>query len=191
MAKPGHAGRASRLENQTTPRPPAGRRGRLRRRLRYLRRARELMLRDLGGLALRDPPQRRRGHRRARDRSLTGKVERIRGLDAESHALETALGSPRGEAVVFEPGIGGTCPNCGELFSSAAHFCADCGASVTNLPDPAAPVGQLAMDVEAAPDAGADDRPAHAPERRTVLAQVVGERGSAPRPRRRREDATR
>ncbi len=36
------------------PRPscarPAGRRGRLRRRLRYLRRARELMLRDLGGL---------------------------------------------------------------------------------------------------------------------------------------------
>ncbi|HZB75989.1 MAG TPA: hypothetical protein VE526_07180, partial [Solirubrobacteraceae bacterium] len=31
-------------------RPLAGRRARLRRRLRYLRRARELMLRDLGGL---------------------------------------------------------------------------------------------------------------------------------------------
>ena len=39
------------VDPATAPmRPPAGRRGRLRRRLRYLRRARELMLRDLGGL---------------------------------------------------------------------------------------------------------------------------------------------
>ena len=137
------------LENQTTPRPPAGRRGRLRRRLRYLRRARELMLRDLGGL-LYEVHRSGGGDVDAHATVLTTKVQRISGLDAEAHALETALASSRPEALVFEPGIGGTCPNCGELFSSAAHFCANCGASVTDLPAPAAPAGQLAMDVEAA-----------------------------------------
>ena len=156
------------LENQTTPRPPAGRRGRLRRRLRYLRRARELMLRDLGGL-LYEVHRSGGGNVDAHATVLTTKVQRISGLDAEAHALETALASSRPEALVFEPGIGGTCPNCGELFSSAAHFCANCGASVTDLPAPAAPVGQLAMDVEAATPSPSP--PASPPRRLRPLAR--------------------
>ena len=42
-------------------------------------------------------------------------------------ALEEALGTPRGTTVIREPGVGGTCPRCGELHASDAHFCAHCG----------------------------------------------------------------
>jgi hypothetical protein len=106
--------------------PPAGRRGRLRRRLRYLRRARELMLRDLGGL-LYEVHRTGGGDVSAHSAVIGGKVERLARLDAEAAAIETALGAPRGEAVVFEPGIGGTCAVCGELYGSAARFCSHCG----------------------------------------------------------------
>ena len=114
-------------------RPPAGRRGRLRRRLRYLRRARELMLRDLGGLVY---EIHRTGGADMTSHApiVTGKVDRIRQVDAESVALETALGAPRGETVVFQPGIGGTCVVCGELYPSDARFCAHCGQSTTEPP---------------------------------------------------------
>jgi hypothetical protein len=110
-------------------RPPAGRRGRLRRRLRYLRRARELMLRDLGGL-LYEVHRTGGGRIEAHATVVGAKVQRIAGLDAEAHALETALAAPRSETVVFEPGVGGTCATCGELYSSDAHFCSNCGAPV-------------------------------------------------------------
>ena len=163
------------LENQTTPRAPSGRRGRLRRRLRYLRRARELMLRDLGGL-LYEVHRSGGGNIDAHATVLTTKVQRISGLDAEAHALETALASPRPDALIFEPGIGGTCPNCGELFSSDAHFCANCGASVTDLPQaPPAPVAQLTMDVDAATPAPVV-APLTPPDRRRFWQRVAGNR---------------
>jgi hypothetical protein len=119
-------------------RPPAGRRGRLRRRLRYLRRARELMLRDLGGL-LYEVHRTGGGNIDAHRNIVNAKIERISGLDAEAHALETALATPRAEAVVFQPGVGGTCPVCGELYGSAARFCSNCGSQigVAGLPAPA------------------------------------------------------
>ena len=98
-------------------RPPAGRRGRLRRRLRYLRRARELMLRDLGGLLY--EIHRTGGGRVDQHATIVrAKVQRIAGLDAEAHAIEGALAAPRSETVVFEPGIGGTCAVCGELMAA-------------------------------------------------------------------------
>jgi hypothetical protein len=114
-------------------RPPAGRRGRLRRRLRYLRRARELMLRDLGGLVY-EIHRTGGGDMTSHAPIVTGKVDRIRQVDAESVALETALGAPRGETVVFQPGIGGTCVACGDLYPSDARFCANCGRSTTEPP---------------------------------------------------------
>jgi hypothetical protein len=110
-------------------RPPAGRRGRLRRRLRYLRRARELMLRDLGGL-LYEIHRTGGGNVEAHANVVGAKVQRIAGLDAEAHALETALAAPRADSVVFEPGVGGTCTTCGELHGSDAHFCANCGTPI-------------------------------------------------------------
>jgi hypothetical protein len=115
-------------------RPPAGRRGRLRRRLRYLRRARELMLRDLGGL-LYEIHRTGGGKVEAHANVVGAKVQRIAGLDAEAHALETALSAPRAETVLFEPGIGGTCATCGELYGSDARFCAHCGTPIGQVPE--------------------------------------------------------
>jgi hypothetical protein len=129
-------------------RPPAGRRGRLRRRLRYLRRARELMLRDLGGL-LYEVHRTGGGNVDAHATVIGAKVQRIAGLDAEAHALETALAAPRSETVVFEPGVGGTCETCGELYGGDAHFCANCGATIGT----AAPV----TPAEATPPTGTEE----------------------------------
>jgi len=109
------------------PRVVTGRRGRLRRRLRYLRRARELMLRDLGGL-LYEVHRTGDGDVTAHTATIGAKVERLAGLDAEAAAIETTLGATRGEAIVFEPGVGGACDVCGELYGSAARFCSHCGA---------------------------------------------------------------
>ena len=140
-------------------RPPAGRRGRLRRRLRYLRRARELMLRDLGGL-LYEVHRTGGGDVAGHATIVTAKVQRIRGVDAEAHALETALSASRAEAVLFQPGIGGTCTVCGELHGSEARFCSHCGAAIG-----AAPVETVAEEAVAAEPAAAED-PVVKPSRR-------------------------
>jgi hypothetical protein len=151
--------------------PPSGRRGKLRRRLRYLRRARELMLRDLGGL-LYEVHRTGGGDVTAHSQLIAAKVERLSSLDAEARAIESALGARRSEAVVFQPGIGGTCDACGELYGSAAHFCSNCGAPTgavaaapaeqrTVPPMPKAPAteaepGAATAATGAAPTAGAD-----------------------------------
>ena len=114
---------------QAAAQATTGRRGRLRRRLRYLRRARELMLRDLGGL-LYEVHRTGGGDVAAHTATIGAKVERLAGLDAEAAAIETALAAPRSQTVVFEPGIGGTCDVCGELYGSAARFCSHCGSPV-------------------------------------------------------------
>jgi hypothetical protein len=109
--------------------PTSARRGRLRRRLRYLRAVRELLLRDLGGFyheAHRDE----RGvepHRRL----LEAKANRLTTLDAEVRDLEARLEVPHPETLIREPGIGGSCPKCGELHASDARFCSRCGHALT------------------------------------------------------------
>jgi hypothetical protein len=106
----------------------SARRGKLRRRLRYLRHVRELLLRDLGGFTY-EIHRTAGGNAQEPHRRLTAaKAERLEALDAEMLALETRLGEPHAETVLREPGIGGTCPECGELHGSDAHFCARCGA---------------------------------------------------------------
>ena len=114
------------LEAGAAVAPPAGRPGRLRRRLRYLRRARELMLRDLGGLVY-EVHRSGGGDYSGHGAVIGSKVARLTSLDAESDAIEAALAAPRSETVVFQPGVGGTCDFCGELYSSAARFCSHCG----------------------------------------------------------------
>ena len=114
-------------------RPSTRRRGSLRRRQRYLERARQVMLRDLGGLVY---EIHRQEHADAKA-LVDAKVERLAAVDAELRELDHALG-PRGEAVLREPGIGGSCPNCGELHPSDAHFCARCGTALQ--PQDAPPV---------------------------------------------------
>jgi hypothetical protein len=96
-------------------------RGRLRRRLRYLRRVRELGFRDLGGLVFDQ-------HKfaRANDQLVAAKLAALAAVDAELRALEHALGDPRPITELREPGIS-ACPRCGALHGSEAHFCPSCG----------------------------------------------------------------
>ena len=101
--------------------PVTRRRSRLRRRARHLRSVREVLLRDLGGMVF-------EVHRvgAGGSEAVTAKLERLAGLDAELRELETLLDDRR-PMVVREPGIGGTCPNCNELYGSDARFCWACG----------------------------------------------------------------
>jgi ribosomal protein L32 len=107
--------------------PPTGKpsfrhRGRMRRRLRYLRRVRELGFRDLGGLVFDQ-------HKFSQPNTdLVGaKLGALGAVDAELRALEHALDDRRSVTELREPGIS-VCPRCGALHGSDAHFCPSCGA---------------------------------------------------------------
>jgi len=112
------------LDTLVGDRPTTRRRGRLRRRLRHLRGVREVLLRDLGGMVF-------EVHRAGAGETpaVAGKLTRLAAVDAELRELEASLDDRKG-MVVREPGIGGTCPNCGELFGSDARFCWACGIPV-------------------------------------------------------------
>jgi hypothetical protein len=99
-------------------------RGRLRRRLRYLRRVRELGFRDLGGLVFDQ-------HRfnRPNEELVRGKLAALHAVDAELRALETLLDDPRPIHELREPGIT-ACMRCGSLHGSDARFCPSCGLQV-------------------------------------------------------------
>ena len=122
-----------------------GRRRALRRRARFLRRARELALRDLGGVVY-------EARRRQQDggKVVEDKLQRLTAIDAELHGLEDALGTPRGETVIREPGVGGACARCGELHSSDARFCAHCGANLAEAAREAAEAQRKAAAEKAA-----------------------------------------
>jgi hypothetical protein len=104
------------------PRPSFRERGRVRRRVRYLRRLRELQLRDLGGLIF----ELRRFGRRRED-LVNQKLTQLAATDEELRHLETLLDDRRAIVQLREPGIGGTCANCGALHGSADRYCASCG----------------------------------------------------------------
>lgn len=106
-------------------RPGFRERGKMRRRVRYLRKVRELQVRDLGGLVFD-----LRRFERKRDDLVAQKIDQIRASDDELRALERALDERRELRDVHEPGIGGTCPRCFALFGSADRFCSHCGAAL-------------------------------------------------------------
>ena len=103
------------------PRPGFRERGRLRRRLRYLKQIRELGYRDLGGLVFDQ-------HRfERRDEALVdGKVLAIETLDREIRSIEEVLALHTPYSELFIPGVG-ACARCGTLHGSDAHFCPNCG----------------------------------------------------------------
>lgn len=106
-------------------RPSFRHRGRVRRRLRYLRRVRELAFRDLGGLTF-------DLHRFGRDGSalVAGKLEALSSVDAELRTLQSALDDHREYVVLREPGVA-ACPACAALHGSEAHFCPHCGLALS------------------------------------------------------------
>ncbi|HZV76072.1 MAG TPA: hypothetical protein VFF79_20360 [Conexibacter sp.] len=142
------------VPTEAAPRRPGFRaRGRMRRRLRYLRRLRDLQVRDLGGLVFD-----LRRFERKRDDLVAQKVDQIRACDDELRALELALDERRDLRDVREPGIGGTCPRCFAVFGSADRFCANCGAALggavqgpAQVPLAHAPVAQPVPAAPAAP----------------------------------------
>jgi hypothetical protein len=155
------------VEELRSPRPATERRSRLRRRTRYLRRVRELLLRDLGGLVY--EIHRASGGDRAHHESLVrAKAQRLAALDAELYALEGRLGAEHPENVLREPGVGGTCPSCGELHASDARFCSACG---TPLSERAAGDAEEAAPApeEPAPSEPPAEEPATASEAPTVV----------------------
>jgi hypothetical protein len=113
--------------------PGARERSAMRRRLRHLERAREVHLRDLGGLAFdihrfgaRAEPAARARHAEL----VRGKVAELEGLDRELRGLREALELGTGVRELREAGIGGACTRCGALHGSEARYCSACGASL-------------------------------------------------------------
>ncbi|HEV2775675.1 MAG TPA: zinc ribbon domain-containing protein [Solirubrobacteraceae bacterium] len=99
-------------------------RGRLRRRLRFLRRTRELAFRDIGGLIF---DMRRFG--RDRPDLVEAKISALAAVDQELRALERILDDRRPIHELREPGIT-SCPRCGALHSSESNFCPNCGLQI-------------------------------------------------------------
>ena len=124
---PHHGEGAAAQPAHPQPAPPARpgfrERGRLRRRLRYLREVRELGYRDLGGLVL---DQHR--FQRPNEELVAGKVAAIEALDREMRAIEQALSQSTPYTELFIPGLS-ACPRCGALHGSDARFCPQCGLS--------------------------------------------------------------
>jgi ribosomal protein L32 len=96
-------------------------RGKLRRRLRYLRRARELAFRDVGGLLFE-----MRRFQRDRPDLLEAKVQALAAVDQELRSLERVLDDRRAIHELREPGLT-SCARCGALHASEDHFCPRCG----------------------------------------------------------------
>lgn len=99
-------------------------RGKLRRRLRFLRRARELAFRDIGGLVF---DMRRFG--RDRPDLVESKIGALAAVDQELRALERILDDRRPLHELREPGIT-SCARCGALHASDSNFCPHCGLQV-------------------------------------------------------------
>ncbi|MDP1847272.1 MAG: zinc ribbon domain-containing protein [Solirubrobacteraceae bacterium] len=99
-------------------------RGRLRRRLRFLRRTRELAFRDIGGLIF---DMRRFG--RDRPDLVEAKIGALAAVDQELRALERVLDDRRPIHELREPGIT-SCARCGALHSSDSNFCPNCGLQI-------------------------------------------------------------
>src|SRR4051812_7512963 len=124
------------VEPPAAPPPTTWRaRGRARRRLRYLRAARELALRDLGGLIFD-----LRRFERDRPDLVAAKIDALTELDRERRTLEDALDDRRDVDVLRLPGLA-SCPRCGTLLGSDARFCSSCGHRVGDDPEAEAAPG--------------------------------------------------
>jgi len=117
-------------------------RGRMRRRLRFLRKARELGYRDLGGLVF---EMQRLGERR--DELVAAKLATLAAIDTELRTLEDALAERRPLTILRESGIA-ACPRCAAIHGSDDRFCPSCGLAMERRADRpiaavAAPAGPI------------------------------------------------
>jgi hypothetical protein len=141
------ANEASAEETAGAEAPGFRSRGSARRRARFLRKARELAYRDLGGLVFN---LHRFGQRN--DALVLAKLTTLTHIDAELRAIETWLRERQPITVLREAGIT-ACLRCAAIHSSEDSFCPSCGLPVSRhvdlpagfqaaapaLPAPAAP----------------------------------------------------
>jgi hypothetical protein len=135
-------------------RPGARERGAMRRRLRRLRRTREALVTDLGGLVVE-----LHRHGRAQSPLIGQRVQQVAAIDAEMRGLAQALGSELTLGQVVVAGIAGTCNRCGSLLSTSDRFCAHCGTAATPVADGRAGVQQQSAPPPAAPAAAPGAKP--------------------------------
>jgi hypothetical protein len=140
-------------------------RGRARRRVRFLRKARELAYRDLGGLVFN---LHRFGQRN--DPLVVAKLSMLDRIDTELRALEHALGQRQPVTVLREAGIT-ACPRCAAIHGSEDRFCPNCGLPVGPHAD--LPIAGAAGAPANGPDAAQLDD-AQAPEPRSQPQQQAG-----------------
>ena len=96
-------------------------RGGMRRRARFLRKARELAYRDLGGLVYN---LHRFGQRN--DALVIAKLGTLGHIDAELRTIETALSERQPVTILRDAGIA-ACPRCAAIHGSEDRFCPNCG----------------------------------------------------------------
>jgi hypothetical protein len=115
----------------------------MRRRLRFLRKARELAYRDLGGLVF---EMQRLGERH--DDLTAAKLATLGAIDSELRALEDALADRRPVTVLRESGIA-ACPRCAAIHGSEDRFCPACGLPMERRAD--RPIATTGPPITAAP----------------------------------------
>jgi hypothetical protein len=151
-----------------------GARGRVRRRARFLRKARELAYRDLGGLVY---SLHRFGQRN--DSLVLAKLATLTRIDAELRALEASLSERQPVTVLREAGIT-ACPRCAAIHSAEDRFCPNCGLSMSrnvDLPIAGAPAGAAG-----APTPAPAQAPAAAPARVEPAPAATASFASVPAP---------
>jgi hypothetical protein len=117
------------VEPTPTGPPGFGARGRVRRRARFLRKARELAYRDLGGLVF---SLHHFGQRN--DELVLAKLATLSRIDAELRALEASLAERQPLTVLREAGIT-ACPRCAAIHSGEDRFCPNCGLPMSRKSD--------------------------------------------------------
>lgn len=162
----------------STPSAGFAERGRMRRRARFLRKARELAYRDLGGLVF---DLHRFGQRN--DPVVLAKLATLGHIDAELRALEQALHEVRPVTVLHEVGIG-ACPRCAALHGNDDRFCPGCGLAFdakAERPLSTAPVTAPAQGAAAGgAAAGSAIQPAAAPHAPGASAPTPTQQSPAP-----------
>ncbi len=130
-------------------------RGSMRRRARFLRKARELAYRDLGGLVFN---LHRFGQRN--DVLVIAKLTTLSHIDTELRALEAALEERHPVTILREAGIS-ACPRCAAIHSGDDRFCPNCGLSMSRRVD--LPVAGAPAPVAPAPGTAPQAAPQAAP----------------------------
>jgi len=179
-------------QDAPTGSPGFSERGRIRRRIRFLRKARELAYRDLGGLVF---DLHRFGRRN--DELVLAKLETVGRIDGELRALESILAEHRPVTVLREAGVA-ACPRCAAIHGSDDRFCPNCGlamdlraerpmagppAAAASAPTPAPPPASPPAPASASASASASAPvPAPTPPAGPAPAPGGGEAGRADAP---------